>query len=82
VSVCEEIAKSIMDLATKLTEAQLARGVHPSEIKRQLEVLMELARLTLEKSGCPVQLDGLKQLIDEADEDSRELEEAARAVKG
>jgi uncharacterized protein YutE (UPF0331/DUF86 family) len=80
-SVCEELSKAILDLSVKATEAQMAKGVDPKEIKRQLEALIGLAREMLERSGCTVDLEKLRKLVDEADEDAEELEETVKLLK-
>ncbi|MEM2447855.1 MAG: hypothetical protein QXT14_02755 [Candidatus Bathyarchaeia archaeon] len=79
-SVCEELAKIAEELCKKVYEAYLSKSVEPREIKTELESFLEAVKRVSEKASCKLDLSGLKGLIEEADEDSNELEEAKKSL--
>jgi hypothetical protein len=80
-SSCEELKKVFETLGSEVMKAYVERGVLPKEAKEDIARLLEYAKAVIGKAKCDVKLETLEKLIEEADEDQKELEETARTIK-
>lgn len=79
-SYCRVLDKLVESLASRVMQAELAKGIRPEEVKADLKRIRDLAEELSKRTGCPLSLDKIDALIAEADEDSDELR-SVEAVK-
>lgn len=78
--VCKLVSKMFENLAVKITEAYVAKSIDHKVVKEDLKKLRELAEKFSKESGCQVDLSKIDAVLEEVDEDSKELEETKRAL--